>query len=143
VLEVVGGISRPPMEPTQPNRGLLAAAQRLGRELGLTLEGAGLVGGASDANTTSRYTATLDGLPVGEGAHAPDERVSVSSIAERAALLALLLLEPANRRSLSQAEADYANRWSRPTADSSVDPEFSDLNDRRPAPAGRIGRKEA
>jgi glutamate carboxypeptidase len=98
VLEVVGGISRPPMEPTQPNRGLLAAAQRLGRELGLTLEGAGLVGGASDANTTSRYTATLDGLPVGEGAHAPDERVSVSSIAERAALLALLLLEPANRR---------------------------------------------
>jgi hypothetical protein len=93
------------MEPTQPNRGLLAAAQRLGRELGLTLEGAGLVGGASDANTTSRYTATLDGLgPVGEGAHAPDERVSVSSIAERAALLALLLLEPANRRSLSQAK---------------------------------------
>ena len=145
VLEVVGGISRPPMEPTQPNRGLLAAAQRLGRELGLRLEGAGLVGGASDANTTSRYTATLDGLgPVGEGAHAPDERVSISSIAERAALLALLLLEPANRRSLSQAEVDYPNRWSRFTAGSSVDPEslrISTIADLRQRVVS--GRKEA
>jgi hypothetical protein len=63
----------------------------------LTLEDAGLVGGASDANTTSLYTATLDGLgPVGDGGHAADEHVSISSIAPRAALLALLLLEPAS-----------------------------------------------
>ena len=95
-LEVTGGIGRPPMEPTPRNRGLLATAQRLGRELGLELEDAGLVGGGSDANTTSLYTATLDGLgPVGDGGHAADEHVSISSIAERAALLALLLLEPA------------------------------------------------
>ena len=96
-LEVTGGMGRPPMEPTPRNRWLLATAQRLGRELGLELENAGLVGGASDANTTSLYTATLDGLgPVGDGGHAADEHVSVSSIAARAALLALLLLEPAS-----------------------------------------------
>ncbi len=95
-LEIEGGIGRPPMEPTRRNRDLLMTAQRLGSLLGLELEDAGLVGGASDANTTSLYTATLDGLgPAGDGGHAPDEHVSVSSIAERAALLALLLLEPA------------------------------------------------
>jgi glutamate carboxypeptidase len=54
------------------------------------------VGGASDANTTSRYTATLDGLGcIGNGAHAADEHVLISELAPRAALLALLLLEPA------------------------------------------------
>ncbi|MGZ8793458.1 MAG: M20 family metallopeptidase [Gaiellaceae bacterium] len=95
-IEVDGGLGRPPMEPTTRNRLLLATAQRLGRELGLQLEDAGLVGGGSDANTTSLSTSTLDGLgPVGDGGHALDEHVSISSIAERAALLALLLLEPA------------------------------------------------
>ena len=90
-----GGIARPPMEPTPRNRRLLATAERLGRELGITLEDAGLVGGGSDANTTSLYTATLDGLgPVGDGGHARDEHVHLPSIVERAGLLALLLLEP-------------------------------------------------
>ncbi|MGZ4370095.1 MAG: M20/M25/M40 family metallo-hydrolase [Gaiellaceae bacterium] len=98
-LEVDGGIGRPPMEPTPRNRLLLASAQRLGRDLGLTLEDAGLVGGGSDANTTSLHTATLDGLgPVGDGGHATDEHVSISSTAERAALLAMLLLEPAREK---------------------------------------------
>lgn len=97
-LEVTGGMSRPSMDATPRNHRLLATAQRLGRELGLDLEDAGLVGGASDANTTSLYTATVDGLgPVGDGGHAADEHVSISSIAGRAALLALLLLEPASK----------------------------------------------
>ena len=53
------------------------------------------VGGASDGNTTSQFTATLDGLgAVGEGAHAPNEYVLVSRMSERAALLALLLATP-------------------------------------------------
>jgi glutamate carboxypeptidase len=97
-LQVTGRTRRPPMEATPRNRRLLETAQRLGRELGLQLEDAGLVGGASDANTTSLYTATLDGLgPVGDGGHAADEHVSISSIATRAALLALLILEPASQ----------------------------------------------
>ena len=78
-IEVEGGFDRPPMEPLPRNRALLATAQRLGHELGLSLEDAGLVGGGSDANTTSLFTATLDGLgPVGEGSHASDERVDTT-----------------------------------------------------------------
>lgn len=94
-LEIAGGIGRPPMEATAGNHELLTRAQRLGSSLGIALDDAGLVGGGSDANTTSLYTPTLDGLgPVGDGGHAADEHVSISSITERAALLALLLLEP-------------------------------------------------
>jgi glutamate carboxypeptidase len=95
-VEVVGGFRRPPMEPLPRNRALLAAAKRLGRELGAEIEDAGLVGGGSDANTTSLYTGTLDGLgPIGEGSHATDEHVDTTRLPERTALLALLLLEPA------------------------------------------------
>jgi glutamate carboxypeptidase len=95
-LEIAGGFGRPPMQPRARNRALLETARRLGRELGLRLEDAGLVGGGSDANFASRYTATLDGLgAVGDGAHAVHEHVSISRMPERAALLALLLLEPA------------------------------------------------
>ncbi len=95
-LEITGGMGRPPMEATPRNQRLLATAQSIGRELELELADAGLVGGGSDANTTSLYTATLDGLgPVGDGGHASDEHVSISSIPVRAALLAELLLEPA------------------------------------------------
>jgi len=95
-IEVEGGFSRPPMEPGPENRALLVRAKRLGYELGLSLEDAGLVGGSSDANTTSLFTGTLDGLgPIGEGSHARDERVDTMHMPERTALLALLLLEPA------------------------------------------------
>ncbi len=95
VLEVDGGFGRMPMEATPRNLELFAHAQALGQLLGLSLESAA-VGGASDANTTSLYTATLDGLgPVGEGAHSVDERAAVERLPERAALLALLLLLPA------------------------------------------------
>ena len=94
-IEVDGGWGRPPMEALPRNRSLLATAKRLGHELGLSLEDAGLVGGGSDANTTSLFTGTLDGLgPVGEGSHAPDECVDTLQMPERTALLALLLLEP-------------------------------------------------
>ena len=95
-LEITGGFRRPPMEPAPRNRALLAAAKRLGSELGYPVEDAGLVGGGSDANTSSLETATLDGLgPIGEGSHAADEHVDLGRLAERTALLALLLLEPA------------------------------------------------
>lgn len=94
-IEVEGGWGRPPMEALPRNRTLLATAKRLGHELGLSLEDAGLVGGGSDANTTSLYTGTLDGLgPVGEGSHASDEHVDTLQMPERTALLSLLLLEP-------------------------------------------------
>ena len=80
--------ARPPMQATDRNRALFRRAQRLARELGLRVEEAPLVGGASDANLTSGLTATLDGLgAVGDGAHSPDEHVVVSALPQRAALL--------------------------------------------------------
>ncbi len=93
-IEVLGGIDRPPLEPTPGNRALFAAAQRRAGELGIPL-GEGTAGGASDGSLTSRFTPTLDGLgAVGDGAHAVHEHVLLDRLPERAALLALLLLEP-------------------------------------------------
>lgn len=101
-VEIEGGFGRPPMEPLPRNRSLFATARRLGHELGLSLDDAGLVGGGSDANTTSLFTATLDGLgPVGDGSHASDERIDAARLPERTALLALLLLEPPVRHRLA------------------------------------------
>ena len=55
-----------------------------------------MAGGASDGNTTSLFTATLDGLgAVGDGAHALHEFVYADRMVERCALLVLLLMEPA------------------------------------------------
>jgi glutamate carboxypeptidase len=81
-----------PLEPTARNQRLWQQAQAAGRLLGLDFD-AVAVGGASDGNTTSQYTATLDGLgPVGDGAHAAHEHILVDRLPQRAALLALLLL---------------------------------------------------
>lgn len=97
-LRIDGGFGRPAMEATARNRRLWGRAREHGARLGIALEEAA-VGGASDGNTASRYTATLDGLgAVGDGAHAPNEHVLVTAMPERAALLALLLLEPDVRR---------------------------------------------
>jgi glutamate carboxypeptidase len=93
-LEIDGRISRPPMEQTPRNRALWEVAKRLGREIGLDLAD-GVAGGASDGNTTSLWTATLDGLgAVGDGAHARHEFIYFDKLVERGALLVLLLLAP-------------------------------------------------
>lgn len=93
-LQISGGINRPPLERTPANQQLWHTARRLGTQLDLSLEET-LVGGGSDGNFTSQYTATLDGLgPVGDGAHARHEFIYLDRLAERAALLALLLLAP-------------------------------------------------
>lgn len=94
-LKVEGGTRIPPLEPTPRNRALWEAAREAATELGMVLE-EGVAGGGSDGNTTSRYTATLDGLgAVGGGAHASHEFLYVDRQVERCALLArLLLLSP-------------------------------------------------
>ena len=93
-LHVDGGLNHPPMEPSERNQALWRLAHETGQRLGLELEQAA-VGGASDGNTTSQHTATLDGLgAVGDGAHAAHEYVELYRLAERAALLVLLLMAP-------------------------------------------------
>lgn len=93
-LTIDGRIGRPAMEATPRNRALWQRAQYLGRDLGIELRH-GRANGGSDGNTTSQYTATLDGLgPVGDGAHADHEFLYIDKTLERTALLALLLLSP-------------------------------------------------
>jgi glutamate carboxypeptidase len=93
-IEVEGGIGRPPLERTKRNRALWESARGAAQLLGIELKD-GTAGGASDGNTTSLYAPTLDGLgAVGGGAHASHEFIYVDRLAERTALLALLLLEP-------------------------------------------------
>lgn len=95
-LKIEGAMGRPPMERTPAGQALWSMAHTLGQDLGLSLEQAA-AGGGSDGNTTSQYTATLDGLgPVGDGAHAHHEFVVVDKLIERTALLTLLLLAPAS-----------------------------------------------
>ena len=93
-IDVSGGFNHPPLDRRPRNRALWHLARSLGRQIGMELEEAA-VGGASDGNTISKYTATLDGLgAVGDGAHASHEYVQASKLPERAALVALLLAAP-------------------------------------------------
>lgn len=99
-LEIEGGFGRPPMEATPRNQRLWLSARDIGGQLGLELKQAA-AGGGSDANTTSQFTATLDGLGTpGDGAHAIHEHIRIPDLAVRTALLTmLLLLEPQNHLS--------------------------------------------
>ncbi len=93
-LEIEGRIGRPPMERTEGNQQLWRVARELAAEIDLELD-QGTAGGGSDGNTTSLYTATLDGMgAVGDGAHANHEFIFIDQLPVRSALLALLLLAP-------------------------------------------------
>jgi glutamate carboxypeptidase len=91
-LTVSGGLNRPPMERSPAIRSLFQKAQELGTSLGVKIEESS-TGGGSDGNFTSALgIPTLDGLGgVGEGAHAGNESILIDRIADRVALLALLL----------------------------------------------------
>ena len=91
-LSIEGGIGRPPMVRNSRNQALWHKAQISAQRLGIDLEQSA-AGGGSDGNTTSQYTATLDGLgTVGDGAHAQHEFIFTDKLLERTALLALLIL---------------------------------------------------
>jgi glutamate carboxypeptidase len=93
-ITVAGWFGRPPMMRCARNEALFKRARRLGESLGMDLTGV-TAGGGSDGNTTSRHTATLDGLGVvGDGAHAPGEHIDIANLVPRTALLAALLMEP-------------------------------------------------
>jgi len=91
-LTVKGGMSRPPMKASPVTLEPFKRVQEIGAGLGLSLEG-DESGGASDANFTAALgIPTLDGMgAIGDHPHHPDEYVWISSLAERAALLAALL----------------------------------------------------
>ncbi len=81
VVEVSGGISRPPLEESSC-RELYEKLEKVAKELGLNPIGSASVGGASDGNIAASTGAkVLDGLGAeGVGAHAPNESIKISTI---------------------------------------------------------------
>ncbi len=93
-LEITGGIARQPLEKT-------AASEQLFRDYAVAAGAAGLgngeaalIGGGSDASTTSAIgIASIDGLgPRGKGFHTKDEQVERASFVPKATALARFLL---------------------------------------------------
>lgn len=82
----------PPMERTRASANLLSKARKIASSLNIELK-AGKTGGGSDASFASSLgIPTLDGLgPEGEGIHAENEYLLLSSFVERTALLTELL----------------------------------------------------
>jgi len=81
VVEVSGGISRPPLEESSCKE-LYEKLEKVAKELGLNPIGSASVGGASDGNIAASTGAkVLDGLGAeGVGAHAPNESIKISTI---------------------------------------------------------------
>jgi glutamate carboxypeptidase len=91
-IEVHGGFDRPPLERRDAVVRLFELARGVARALGHDLE-EGATGGGSDGNFTAALgVPTLDGLgPIGDGAHALHEHVTVDALPDRAALIAGLI----------------------------------------------------
>ncbi|MDO8187561.1 M20/M25/M40 family metallo-hydrolase [Conexibacter sp. JD483] len=98
-IAVEGGINRPPLEQ-ESSRELFALAQEAARDAGLAALDGVAVGGASDGNFTAALgVPTLDGLgPLGGGAHARSEWVSLDAVVERSRLIAGIIDAIAARR---------------------------------------------
>ena len=94
VLDVDGGLNRPPMERSEAMARLFERARQIAAAMGVDLR-EGSTGGGSDGNFTAAIgIPTLDGLgPEGEGAHAAHEHVLTESLPRRAALVAGLLVQ--------------------------------------------------
>ncbi len=91
-MSVKGGVWRPPMERNELMVKTYDQLAKLAGQLGLPV-GEELTGAGSDANFTAAMgIPTLDGLGArGEGMHAENEHIIITSLPRRAALLASVL----------------------------------------------------
>lgn len=92
-LTVTGGIARLPMNRTEASAALAASYGACAREEGLGDSEAALLGGGSDASTTSAIgIASIDGLgPRGKGFHTQDEQIEIATMVPKARALARFL----------------------------------------------------
>lgn len=88
-LACEGGVARLPMERTPASEALLASYGDAARAAGLAAGEAPLVGGGSDASTSSALgIASIDGLgPRGLGFHTKDERIEIATLVLKAQAL--------------------------------------------------------
>lgn len=93
-FQVTCGVTRPVWEPDQPGTmQIFEIAREIAKELGFDMKGRSQ-GGGSDGNFTGNLgIPTLDSLGVrGHGAHTLKEYIHIDSLAERARLMAGLLM---------------------------------------------------
>lgn len=87
-IEVVGGLNRPPMVPSEKTLLLWDQIAEIGTRLGIEMKWTA-TGGGSDGNFTAALgIPTIDGLgPTGGAAHSPDEYIELDSIIPKIQLL--------------------------------------------------------
>jgi glutamate carboxypeptidase len=92
-IELSGGVARQPLERTEASAALMQAYAACARASGLGADEAPLIGGGSDASTSSAMgIASIDGLgPRGAGFHTKDERIEVATLVPKAQALARFL----------------------------------------------------
>ncbi len=93
-IEIEGGVARHPLERTLASATLMKSYGECAKESGLGDGEAGLIGGGSDASTSSAMgIASIDGLgPRGTGFHTKDELIFVATLVPKAQALARFLL---------------------------------------------------
>ncbi|MGH7272684.1 MAG: M20 family peptidase, partial [Polyangiaceae bacterium] len=92
-IALQGGIVRLPLERTEESLRLCAEYGHCARAHGLGADEASLIGGGSDASTSSGLgIPSIDGLgPRGSGFHTKDEQIEVMSLVPKAQALARFL----------------------------------------------------
>ncbi len=92
-FEIEGGIARLPLERTEASVKLMEDYGKAARASGLGSGEAALIGGGSDASTSSAMgIASIDGLgPRGIGFHTKDEQIEVVTLVSKAQALARFL----------------------------------------------------
>ena len=92
-IEVKGGVAREPLERTEASAALMEAYGRCAHASGLGHAEAALVGGGSDASTSSAMgIPSIDGLgPRGKGFHTVEEFIEVETLISKAQALARYL----------------------------------------------------
>jgi glutamate carboxypeptidase len=92
-IEIEGGVARLPMEATDASRALMRSYAECARASGLGDAEAALIGGGSDASTSSAMgIASIDGLgPRGRGFHTKDEQVEIATLIPKAQALCRFL----------------------------------------------------
>lgn len=88
-IEVTGGMSRPPMQPTPRTDALLAIATEVGREVGVPVEAIEKMGGSDGCFVSAFGVPVLDAMgPLCHDICGETERIELGSIVPRTALIA-------------------------------------------------------
>ena len=92
LAEVEGGITRPPMLPTEKTMALCRDIDDIGQEIGVEFGWMASGGGSDGSFAAAAGTPTIDGLgPVGGGAHSENEYLEIDTIIPRYELLCRII----------------------------------------------------